>query len=199
MASLSSFSCLEPRGLAAARAERSSFPIGRPSSRQFQRNGRQSPSMAETRLPPYSASQERFASAFVKAMTAVNVWIYRLTGGRVFGRFLLGAPICLITTIGRRSGEPRTVALLYLEDGNDVVVVGSKGGMSKHLLWYRNLESNPDVDLQIGGSERPMRARRVSDEEKAALWPRLTAMYRDFEDYQGRTTRNIPVVRLSPR
>jgi deazaflavin-dependent oxidoreductase (nitroreductase family) len=155
--------------------------------------------MAETRLPPYTASQERFANAFVKAMTAFNVWIYRLTGGRVFGRFLRGAPICLVTTIGRKSGEPRTVALLYLEDGGDVIVVGSKGGMSQHPLWYRNMEANPDVDVQVGGDTRPMRARRVSDDEKAALWPRLTAMYRDFDDYQGRTTRNIPVLRLAPR
>ena len=71
--------------------------------------------------------------------------------------------------------------------------------MSKHPLWYRNLEANPDVTLQIGAAERAMTARRVSDEEKAALWPRLVAMYRDFDDYQGRTTRNIPVIRLSPR
>jgi deazaflavin-dependent oxidoreductase (nitroreductase family) len=155
--------------------------------------------MSETRLPPYTPSQERLGSAVVKAMTAFNVWIYRLTGGRVFGRFLRGAPICLVTTTGRRSGEPRTVALLYLADGDDVVVVGSKGGMSQHPLWYRNMEANPDVELQIGGVARPMRAHRVSDDEKAAIWPRLVSMYRDFDDYQGRTTRNIPVVRLSPR
>jgi len=155
--------------------------------------------MSETRLPPYTPGQERFASAAVKAMTTFNVWIYRLTGGRVFGRFLRGAPICLVTTIGRRSGEPRTVALLYLEDGDDVIVVGSKGGMSQHPLWYRNMEANPDVEVQIGGIARPMRAHRVSDEEKAALWPRLVSMYHDYDDYQGRTTRNIPVVRLSPR
>jgi F420H(2)-dependent quinone reductase len=155
--------------------------------------------MAETRLPPYTAGQERLASAVVKAMTVFNVWVYRLTGGRVFGRFLRGAPICLLTTTGRRSGEPRTVALLYLEDGSDVVVVGSKGGMSQHPLWYRNLDANPDAEVQIGGAVRAMRAQRLSDEEKAALWPRLTAMYRDFDDYQARTTRNIPVIRLSPR
>lgn len=155
--------------------------------------------MPETRLPPYTASQERMASAVVKAMTSFNVWIYRLTSGRVFGRFLRGAPICLVTTIGRRSGEPRTVALLYLEDGGDVIIVGSKGGMSKDPLWVRNLEANPDVEVQIGGAARALRARRVSDDEKAALWPRLVAMYRDFDDYQARTTRNIPVFRLSPR
>jgi deazaflavin-dependent oxidoreductase (nitroreductase family) len=155
--------------------------------------------MSETRLPPFTPGQERFGLAAVKLMNRFNRWIYRRTGGRVFNRFLRGAPICLLTIRGRKTGQPRTVALLYLADGDDVIVVASLGGMSHHPIWYRNLEANPDVTVQIGGSTRAMTARRVSDEEKAALWPRLTAMYRDFDDYQGRTTRNIPVIRLSPR
>jgi deazaflavin-dependent oxidoreductase (nitroreductase family) len=154
--------------------------------------------MAETRLPPFTPAQERFGSMVVALMTRANTLIYRLTNGWIGGRFLGGAPVCLMTVRGRRSGEPRTVALLYLADGDDVIVVASKGGMSKHPLWYHNLEANPDVELQIGGVKRTMRARRVSDVEKTALWPRLTAMYPDFDDYQGRTTRNIPVIRLSP-
>lgn len=155
--------------------------------------------MAETRLPPFTPTQERLAGPVVKLMTVVNTWIYRLTDGRLGGRFLRGAPVCLVTTAGRKSGQPRTVALLYLEDGDDVIVVASKGGMSHHPVWYLNLQANPDAEIQVGAVKRAMRARRVSDEEKAALWPRLTAMYRDFDDYQGRTTRNIPVLRLSPR
>jgi deazaflavin-dependent oxidoreductase (nitroreductase family) len=155
--------------------------------------------MAETRLPPWTPTQERLATVVIRVMTALNVWLFRLTGGRLGGTFLRGAPICLVTAVGKRSGAPRTVALLYLADGDDVIVVASLGGMSKHPIWYRNLEANPDVTLRIGASERAMTARRVSDAEKAALWPRLTAMYRDYDDYQGRTTRNIPVIRLSPR
>jgi deazaflavin-dependent oxidoreductase (nitroreductase family) len=154
--------------------------------------------MSETRLPPFTPAQERYASVFVKLMTKANTWIYRLTDGRIGGRFLRGAPVCLMTVRGRKTGEPRTVALLYLTDGDDLIVVASKGGMSKHPLWYLNVEANPDVTVQIGATTRAMRARRVSDEEKAALWPRLTAMYRDFDDYQGRTLRNIPVLRLTP-
>jgi F420H(2)-dependent quinone reductase len=155
--------------------------------------------MSETRLPPFTPQQERFGKAVVKQMNRVNAWVYRLTSGWIGGRFLRGAPVCLLTVRGRKTGEPRTVALLYLADGDDVIVVASMGGMSRNPLWYRNLEVNPDVTLQIGATERAMTARRVSDEEKSALWPRLTAMYRDFDDYQGRTTRNIPVIRLSPR
>jgi len=155
--------------------------------------------MSETRLPPFTPGQERFGLAAVKLMNRINKAVYRLTGGRIGGRFLRGAPVCLLTVRGRRTGEPRTVALLYLTDGDDVIVVASLGGMSKHPIWYHNLEANPDVALRIGAVEREMTARRVSDEEKSALWPRLTAKYRDFDDYQGRTTRNIPVIRLSPR
>jgi deazaflavin-dependent oxidoreductase (nitroreductase family) len=132
-------------------------------------------------------------------MNRANIWVYRLTNGRVGGRFMHGAPVCLVTVHGRRTGTPYTVALLYLTDGDDVIIVASLGGMSKHPVWYLNLRANPDVTLQIGATVRSMTARRVSDEEKAALWPRLTAMYPDFDDYQGRTTRNIPVIRLSAR
>jgi deazaflavin-dependent oxidoreductase (nitroreductase family) len=155
--------------------------------------------MSETRLPPFTPAQERLGRAAVKLMNRVNTWVYRLTSGRLGGRFLRGAPVCLLTVRGRKTGQPRTAALLYLADGEDVIVVASLGGMSQHPLWYLNLEANPDVTVQIGGATRAMTARRVSDEEKAALWPRLTAMYRDYDDYQGRTTRNIPVIRLSPR
>jgi deazaflavin-dependent oxidoreductase (nitroreductase family) len=154
--------------------------------------------MPQTRLPPWSAAQERIADPLIRLMTVANVWAYRLTGGRLGGKFLRGAPVCLVTTTGKRSGQPRTVALLYLPDGDDVVLVASKGGMSKSPAWYHNMMARPEVDVQIGTTTRRMRARRASDAEKAALWPRLVAMYRDYDDYQARTTRNIPVMILSP-
>ena len=124
--------------------------------------------MSETRLPPFTPGQERFGLAVVKLMNRVNTWVYRLTNGRIGGRFLRGAPVCLLTVRDRKTGEPRTVALLHLADGDDVIVVASLGGMSKHPLWYRNLEANPDVTLQIGATERTTTARRVFDEEKEA-------------------------------
>ena len=154
--------------------------------------------MPETRLQSWSPTQERLASPLMRLMTVANVWVYRLTGGRLGGTFLRGAPICLVTTTGKRSGQPRTVALLYITDGDDLVVVASKGGMSKSPAWYHNMRANPGVEVQLGTNTRRMRARRASDAEKAALWPRLVAMYRDYDDYQARTTRNIPVMILSP-
>ena len=78
------------------------------------------------------------------------------------------------------------------------MVVASKGGFSTHPTWYLNVEANPGVSVELAGERREMRARRASDAEKAALWPRLVAMYRDFDDYQARTDRDIPVVILSP-
>ncbi len=148
---------------------------------------------------PFSAKEERYAKPIVKWMSHANTWLYRISGGRLGGTWLRGAPVMLLTSIGRKSKELRTTPLLYLRDGGDIIIVGSQGGMSTNPLWVANLDANPECEVEIGSFRTSMRARRVSDEEKARLWPRLTAMYRDFDDYQARTTRNIPVLRLSPR
>ncbi len=155
--------------------------------------------MLDQTAKPFTPTQERIMDAVMKPMSQLNTWLYRLSGGRVWGRWLRGAPILLLTTIGRKSGEPRVAPLLYLRDGENVVIVASKGGMSKHPLWYWNLEANPEVEIEIGRESTKMLARRASDPEKAALWPSLIEMYRDYDDYQARTERNIPVIILSPR
>lgn len=154
--------------------------------------------MAEKKLKPFTEREERIGNVVVKLMSNLNTAVYRLTGGRIGGRFLRGAPVFLVTTIGRKSGQPRTSPLLYLKEGDDYVIVASKGGMSQHPLWYRNIEANPQVEIELGREKFKARARRASDEEKKALWPKLVAMYRDYDDYQARTTRDIPVVILSP-
>jgi deazaflavin-dependent oxidoreductase (nitroreductase family) len=155
--------------------------------------------MAEPTLPPWTPAQERLATVVIRVMTTLNVWLYRLSRGWLGGRFLGGAPVCLVITTGRKSGQRRPIALLYLESGDDLVVVASKGGMSHHPSWYHNMMVNPDVEVEIGRVTRPMRARRASDTEKQALWPKLVTMYKDYADYQARTTRDIPVMILSPR
>ncbi len=155
--------------------------------------------MPDTTPRPYSPTEERIARPLIKAMSKANAWLYRISGGKMGNTWLHGAPVMLLTTIGRKSGQPRTAPLLYLRDEDKVVIVASKGGMSQHPLWFRNLEANPDCEIQIGGEVTKMSSRRASDEEKASYWPGLTKMYPDFDDYQARTTRNIPVVILSPR
>ena len=148
---------------------------------------------------PFTPAQERLGTLVVRVMSAVNTWIFQATGGRLGARFLRGAPVLLLSTTGRKSGARRTTPLIYLRDGPNLVLVASKGGMSHHPLWYRNLEAHPKVEVQIGNESRPMRARRASPEEKATLWPRLVAIYRDYDDYRARTDRDIPVVILSPK
>jgi len=151
------------------------------------------------RLRPFTKREEWIGSVAIKLMSDLNTWLFRLSGGWIGGRFLQGAPILLLITTGRKSGEPRTAPLLYLRDGDNLVVVASKGGMSHSPGWYHNMVAHPDVEVEIGASRRPMRARRASAAEKAALWPRLVAMYPDYAQYQARTTRDIPVLILSPR
>jgi deazaflavin-dependent oxidoreductase (nitroreductase family) len=154
--------------------------------------------MAEKNLRPWTKREEKIGSFAIKIMSAANTWIFRASGGRLGAKFVGGAPVLLLTTIGRRSGQPRTAPLLYLQDGDSYVIVASKGGMAHHPLWYRNLESNPEVEVEVGREKKRMVARRASKEEKSALWPRLVAMYRSYDDYQARTERDIPVVILSP-
>jgi deazaflavin-dependent oxidoreductase (nitroreductase family) len=155
--------------------------------------------MTEPKTTPYTPTQERVGNVVIRIMSAANVWVYRISGGRIGGRFLRGAPVLLLTTIGCKSGQPRVAPLLYLRDGENLVIVASKGGMSRHPTWYRNLQANPDVEVELGSERRKMRARTASAGEKSELWPRLVAMYADYDDYQARTERDIPVVILSPR
>jgi len=143
---------------------------------------------------PYTPAQERRGDPFIKAGSTINTWLYRRTGGRLGGKFAGGAPVCLLTTIGRKSGERRTVPLLYLRDGDDVVVVASKGGYSTSPQWYFNLIADPAVEVTIGREHFEMTARTATADEKSALWPRLVANYGSYDTYQARTERDIPVV-----
>jgi deazaflavin-dependent oxidoreductase (nitroreductase family) len=125
--------------------------------------------------------------------------VLRLTGGRFPKRFLGMQPVEL-HHVGRTSGQPRTTLLtapIYEDDR--VVLVASKGGHPEHPQWYRNLVADPDVELEAEGRLRPMRARTASPEEKAELWPTITAAYKGYGDYQRSTDRDIPVVILEPR
>ncbi len=135
----------------------------------------------------------------VRWMSKANTYLYRASGGRVGGTWMQGAPIMLLTTVGRRSGKERTAPLLFLRDGQNLLIVASQGGMSTHPAWYLNLQANPECWAEIGPRKMPMRAERLTDDEKATVWPALCHLYSDFDDYQARTERNIPVLRLTPR
>jgi deazaflavin-dependent oxidoreductase (nitroreductase family) len=153
--------------------------------------------MAAAAPKPWTPQQERLGSAVVRIMSVANVWLFRLTGGRFGAKFMHGAPVCLVTVIGRRSGEPFTVPLIYVTDGDDIVVVASKGGMSHHPLWFHNMVANPRVEVELPDATRTMIARQATPAEKTRLWPKACAIYPDYADYQARTTRDIPLMILT--
>jgi deazaflavin-dependent oxidoreductase (nitroreductase family) len=109
-----------------------------------------------------------------------------------------GSPVLLLETIGRKSGKKRTTPLLYLPDGRNTVIVASKGGAAKHPAWWLNLRANPETAVQVGPRTLEMRAEETTGEDRERLWRRLVAMYPGYADYQRRTDREIPVVRLRP-
>ncbi len=154
--------------------------------------------MENPRARPMTPFQERLGRLTVQWMTGMNNVAYRLSAGRVAGQVPSGAPICLLTTSGRRSRRRRTVPLLYVPDRDRLVVVASRGGMGSHPAWYLNLLADPDVTVQVGSSIRRMQARDATPAERSRLWPALTAAYPHFDAYQTRTSRRIPVVILSP-
>jgi deazaflavin-dependent oxidoreductase (nitroreductase family) len=149
-------------------------------------------------LKPFSPFQERIAKPVIRVLTRLNTLAYRASGGKIAGKWTHGEPMLLLTTIGRKSGEPRTVTLVFMRDGERLLVVGSQAGLSTDPLWMKNAEANPDVTVEIGSDKRKMRARRGTPEEKAHYWPALCAMNSDYSDYQSRTTRDIPILLLDP-
>lgn len=155
--------------------------------------------MARPTGRPFTAFEERLIDIGSRLMSRLNVWLWRISGARLGARFLYRAPVMLLTTTGRKTGEPRTTPVLYVEDGANLVTVASKAGSARHPAWYSNLLAHPDVEIEIGRQRRHMRARTAIDDEKERLWPRLTAMYPPYNDYQARTAREIPVVILEPR
>jgi len=107
-------------------------------------------------------------------------------------------PVGILTTIGRKSGEPRDSPLLYLREGDRIVVVASQGGRDTHPMWYLNLVANPQVKFQVRGEKLRLTAREATDAERDEYWPKLDAMYPDFANYRSYTDRKIPIVICEP-
>jgi F420H(2)-dependent quinone reductase len=145
--------------------------------------------------PPAVPSPGSLGARAVNALTRLHVAAYRRSGGRIGGSWA-GAPVLLLEHVGRRSGQPRTTPLLFLEDGDDLVIVGSRGGSDAPPAWWLNLESQPRTTVQVGPRRREVEARTASPEEKERLWPRVVEMYSDYDTYRRRTERDIPLVIL---
>lgn len=134
----------------------------------------------------------------IKWMSRIQTFLYQKSGGKLAGSFLQGAPVALLTTTGRKTGEPRVSPLLFLREGNRVVLVASQGGAAKHPMWYLNLKANPKVSVQIKDEVLQLTARDATEQERAEYWPKLVEMYSSFEDYQSWTDRVIPIVICDP-
>ena len=133
----------------------------------------------------------------IRCVSATHRFWYRLTGGAIGGK-LGKAPMLLLTTTGRKSGRRRTTPLLYLADGENMVVIASNGGSDRDPGWWVNLKHNPRAEVQVRRARKTVTAEKASAEEKGRLWPLITDMYGGYEGYQRRTTRDIPVVILKP-
>lgn len=133
----------------------------------------------------------------IKLTSATHLFWYRLSGGLIGGSFA-GNPILLLTTTGRKSGRRRTMPLLYLRDGENMVLAASNGGNDRHPAWYLNLQSNPEAEVQAGRATMRVRARTAGPEERARLWPRFIEAYSGYAGYEKSTSREIPVVILQP-
>ena len=131
----------------------------------------------------------------LKLGSGAHAGIYRATGGKLLGR-MGKSPILLLNTVGRKTGRQRTAPLLYVMDGEDFVIIASKGGAPTHPEWYLNLRANPDATVEVGDREVRVRAEEADPEEKAGLWQKMVEMYPTYDDYQNKTEREIPLLVL---
>jgi len=127
-----------------------------------------------------------------------HVRVYRDTGGER-GYHWRGTEILLLTTTGRRSGQERTMPLIHRADGDRYVIVASKGGAPDHPTWFKNLEADPEAEVQVRDAVVPVRAHVADGDERARLWSLMTEVWPAYDDYQAKTDRQIPVVVLEPR
>ncbi len=146
------------------------------------------------KVNPIRNRQEAFG---IKAFSWLHRIVYSLTGGRLLG-VVAGAPVLLLTTTGHRTGKQRTKPLLYLIEDDAYVVVASYAGRPSNPTWYRNLQSHPAALIQVNNHRLRVEAEIVPAEARTGLWPKLTAMYSGYAEYQARTRREIPIIILRP-
>ena len=146
-----------------------------------------------------------FVKTAMKLSSKAVVWVYRRTGGRVGGNWRIGAgfkkpvPTLLLEHRGRKSGKVFVSPLVYMTDGDNVIVVASMGGRAENPQWYHNLLADPDTYIEMGPQRRAVRAVLAGPEDRERLWPKLVETYADFDTYKSWTDREIPVFILQPR
>ena len=136
---------------------------------------------------------------FLRVANVVHRELFKATDGRLGGS-LVGMPALILTTVGRKSGQRRNTMLTApIMEGDLIVLVASYGGDDRHPAWFLNLRANPNVEVTMRGTTKPMHARIATSDEKNEMWPRITSAYRGYAGYQKRTARDIPIVILEPK
>ena len=143
-----------------------------------------------------SRKRGKFCTNGQRLFSRTHVAFYRLSRGRIGGR-LWNSPVLILTTVGRKTGKKRTTPVLYLRDGDRIMIVASNGGRDQEPSWWTNLQHDHHAEVRIKSEKRKMIARKASEEEKSDFWPLLTKMYPAYSDYQRKTKREIPVVILT--
>ncbi|MBL4866501.1 MAG: nitroreductase family deazaflavin-dependent oxidoreductase [Pseudomonadales bacterium] len=142
-------------------------------------------------------SQYFLVRHLIKYFAKVNVWVYQKTNGRIMNK-MSGSEICLITMTGAKSGEKRTLPLMYVPYKEGVVIVASLGGAPKNPVWFNNVVAHPQIDVQYHDKKMKLVARQVYGEERANVWPTCVKYYKPYESYQRRTNREIPLFVCEP-
>lgn len=146
----------------------------------------------------YTRISTNVSAGFLRAIGRWNVPVYRLSRGHVGGK-VGKAPVLLLTTTGRKSGQQRTAPVVYGRDGANIVVIGSNAGNSNEPGWSYNLRANPEATIEIGAARSLVRARVAEGEERERLWKSMNLGYEGFDDYAARTDRDIPLFVLESR
>ncbi len=158
--------------------------------------------MADTPRPLSAKQVERLnaksTGTAIKWMSRIQTFLFKKTNGKFANKFLRGAEVGILTTIGRKSGEPRDSPLLFLQEGRRIVLVASQGGRATNPMWYLNLKANPNITFQTKSDKLELVARDATDAERDEYWPKLDAMYPDFVNYRSYTDRRIPIVICDP-
>lgn len=154
---------------------------------------------------PPKQLNSRLTLVMTRYLSRAHAAMYRVTQGRLGGNLRVGAgfrkpaPTLLLEHTGRKSGNRFTTPLLYITDGDNVIIVASAGGRDEHPQWYRNLMAHPETHVTIGSDRRAVTAVQADPTERTRLWPHLVDAYADFNSYQTWTNREIPVMVLTPR
>ena len=146
--------------------------------------------------PPFLNS--RYFDFFLKWTSRLNTWMYRRNNCKGLGGTVQNIPVALLTTTGRKTGQPRVSPLYFHRESDRVILAASRGGGDKNPMWYLNIKSNPQVQVQIQDEVLNLNARDATDDELARYWPKLVEMYPTYENYQSWTDRVIPLVVCEP-